>query len=335
MDARGSRGLLLPLTWKYINFDISMNGVLLNQATPSGARSGSASGAPAERQQRRAKNIEQIGTSCAKYNELCGSVWRGSPKCKESRKKLLKNHNCLMYNTLACGLKTMEAVSEDGSLYKFDTSSGEKRVLSSSKRFVAVYCGAYHTATVKEDGTLYTFGSGSYGRLGHGDTRPKLMPSRVGALQSVRVISVSCGDYHTAAVGEDGKLYTFGAGQFGRLGHGGDQDQFVPKRVEGMPDGVRVVAVSCGFGHTAAVSEEGTLYTFGIGFNGRLGHGDQEDQLVPKRVDALQDVRVVDVSCGSQHTAAASDNGMLYTFGYGSSGLGHGDSDRSLCRIVW
>lgn len=51
-----------------------------------------------------------------------------------------------------------------------------------------------------ENGALYTWGNGSSGVLGHGDDAERLLPSKCSALASMRVINVSCGDMHMAAV---------------------------------------------------------------------------------------------------------------------------------------
>lgn len=64
---------------------------------------------------------------------------------------------------------------------------------------------------------------------------------------------VSCGPYHTAAVTTDGELYTWGNGQFGRLGHGDTTSVFTPRRVQALVNHF-VVQASCGFWHTAAVA---------------------------------------------------------------------------------
>ena len=50
--------------------------------------------------------------------------------------------------------------------------------------------------------------------------------------------------------------------------------------------------------YSAAVTATGELYTWGKGRYGRLGHGDSDDQLKPKMVEALTGYRVVDVACG-------------------------------------
>ena len=48
--------------------------------------------------------------------------------------------------------------------------------------------------------------------------------------------------------------------------------------------------MSCNEDHTAAVGADGTLYTWGTGEDGKLGHGDTQRQLLPMVVEALADV---------------------------------------------
>ena len=144
-----------------------------------------------------------------------------------------------------------------------------------------------------------------------------------------QLLSVACGDGHTAAVLDDGALFTFGRGDDGNLGHGDKDNQTSPKRVElAVWHGKRVLSVACGGSHTAAVLDDGTLFTFGDGSYGQLGHGDKEQQPLPKCVElvAWLSKRVMSVACGLQHTAAVFDGGALFTFGRGDDGqLGHGD----------
>ena len=56
------------------------------------------------------------------------------------------------------------------------------------------------------------------------------------------------------------------------------------RRVGGALEGVRVVAVAAGVAHSMAVASDGSVFTWGYGGDGRLGHGDRENQLSPRRV---------------------------------------------------
>lgn len=58
-----------------------------------------------------------------------------------------------------------------------------------------------------------------------------------------------------------------------------------------------------------------------------IGHGDGEDQLRPKLVEAFRDLRVVDVACGSgdAQTLCITSNDMVWSWGDGDYGkLGRG-----------
>ena len=55
-------------------------------------------------------------------------------------------------------------------------------------------------------------------------------------------------------------------------------------------DGVEIDQVACGFNHTVALSKQGEVYTWGQGKQGALGHGDFEQQNVPKKVESLSGI---------------------------------------------
>ena len=65
-----------------------------------------------------------------------------------------------------------------------------------------VACGACHCVSVSEDGTCYTWGNGDYGKLGHGDTTPQLLPRHLEFFRAMRLVWASGGAFHSAAVEE-------------------------------------------------------------------------------------------------------------------------------------
>ena len=72
----------------------------------------------------------------------------------------------------------------------------------------------------------------------------------------------------------------------GRLGHGDEQRQLLPKKVEALA-GQRIVAVSAGVRHSLALTADSAVFTWGQGETGCLGHGDDlSNQLLPKKVEA-------------------------------------------------
>ena len=152
----------------------------------------------------------------------------------------------------------------------------------------------------------------------------------VGPLRERQVVQVACGDQHTAAVVDDGTLWTFGRGG-GRLGLKSPANTFEPTQVCGELDGEFVVSASCGEQHTAVRTRSGALYTFGRGSDGQLGHGDGISCMMPKRVGgALSAERVTRVSCGMNHVAVVVADGRMFTFGRGGGRLGHAMMDNIL-----
>ena len=97
---------------------------------------------------------------------------------------------------------------------------------------------------------------------------------------------MSAGAFHSLALAADGALWSWGHGAYGKLGHGDQQDQLLPKKIEALT-GQRFVAASAGGQHSLALTADGAVLTWGKGESGCLGHGeDPSDQLLPKKVEA-------------------------------------------------
>lgn len=122
-----------------------------------------------------------------------------------------------------------------------------------------------------------------------------------------------------------GKLYAFGSGDYGRLGHGDNQPKKSAKLVEILRD-KNLTKFACGPRHTLALAADGTVYSWGYGGDGQLGHGDFQLQTMPAQIKALQGEHIVDITCGDKHSAVLTSGGDVFTWGDGSLGqLGLGD----------
>ncbi|KAJ8434833.1 hypothetical protein Cgig2_022112 [Carnegiea gigantea] len=206
-------------------------------------------------------------------------------------------------------------------------------------------CGVRHVALVTRQGEVFTWGEESGGRLGHGVEKNFTRPQLVEFLSITNVDSVSCGEYHSCAVSTSGDLFTWGDGvhNVGLLGHGTHASHWIPKRVSGPVEGIQVISIACGSWHSALVTANGKLFTFGDGTFGVLGHGDRESVPYPKEVQQLSGLRTMKVACGVWHTAAIvevtnpSPSGpgipsrKLFTWGDGDKyRLGHGNKNTYL-----
>ena len=94
---------------------------------------------------------------------------------------------------------------------------------------------------------------------------------------------MAAGFCQSFALTTDGAVWSWG---YGKLGHGDEQQQLLPKKVEAFA-GQRVVAVSAGVAHSLAIIADGAVFAWGEGECGCLGHGeDLSNQLLPKKVEA-------------------------------------------------
>ncbi|KNC52822.1 UVB-resistance protein UVR8 [Thecamonas trahens ATCC 50062] len=82
-----------------------------------------------------------------------------------------------------------------------------------------------------------------------------------------------------------------------------------------LPPGLNVISAVAGDAHTVLLSDAGEVYTFGCGRSGQLGHGDTLSSPQPRRVAALDGVRIVKIAAGAQVTLAVSEPGRLYMMG--------------------
>ena len=181
-------------------------------------------------------------------------------------------------------------------------------------------------------GDVYSWGTGTNFALGTGSTEAQVAPSRVVALPGKRVISLAAAKFHSAAVTEDGTLFTWGFGRGGRLGHpgvqfhSGESAVIVPRAVAGL--GKRqVTAVAAAKHHTLVCTSAGEVWAMGSNRYGQLGVSTADTQAEPRRVSSLR-CRVVAVAAANKHSVAVTSAGEIYTWGSNSLGqLGYGTFD--------
>ncbi|XP_069745499.1 X-linked retinitis pigmentosa GTPase regulator-like isoform X3 [Narcine bancroftii] len=241
----------------------------------------------------------------------------------------------------ACGRNHTLVCTEQGNIYAAGGNSegqlglgdNEERTafqrveyFTDKRKIKQVAAGSNISAALTEDGDLFMWGDNSEGQIGLDSESSVNLPHKVDIGKPVSW--VSCGYYHSALVTGDGQLYTFGESDNGKLGLPLDQptNNRVPQPVNNISG--KVIQVSCGGGHTIVLTEE-DVYAFGFGQFGQLGHGTFIfESSLPKVVENLKNKNILSISCGENHTAVVTANGLLYTFGDGRHGkLGLGEEN--------
>ncbi|KAJ6607137.1 hypothetical protein lerEdw1_015462, partial [Lerista edwardsae] len=206
-----------------------------------------------------------------------------------------------------------------------------------------------HSSHRTEPGVVLTLGQGDLGQLGLG---PDVLARKRPALVKLpeRIIQAEAGGVHTVCLSETGKIYTFGCNDEGALGR--DTSEEGSDSVPGLVDlKEKVVQVSAGDSHTAALTEDGRVFIWGAfrdenGVIGLLAPVKGEEGLEPANgssfpVELQLDVPVIKIASGecqgvvehlctslslcllfsgSHHLALVSTAGSLYTCGCGDNG---------------
>ena len=112
-----------------------------------------------------------------------------------------------------------------------------------------------------------------------------------------------------------GILITCGRGQSACLGHGDYQSLSKPKLIKTLLH-VDVLSFHCGPQHVVVVGNNGSVYTWGCGLHGKLGHGASEQNcLLPTKVNFSEPVTVTDVFCSATGTMFLTDVGSVWACG--------------------
>ena len=112
------------------------------------------------------------------------------------------------------------------------------------------------------------------------------------------------------------QVLVWGNNRYGILGLGDEAvDKLIMEPTElSAPHGSTWIQIVCGQFHTAAVSSNGDLFTWGCDYFGQLGHYEKGDRHAPKKVEIPGGEAVVKVACGPRHTAAVTSTGKLFTW---------------------
>ena len=189
--------------------------------------------------------------------------------------------------------------------------------------------GYYTTGAIKSNNTLWMCGYNQFGQLGNntsGVATTALSPVQIGAL-SVWT-QVACGYNHSAAVQNNGTLWSWGNNSKGQLGLNTTVGVSNPTQVGNLSIWV---GVACGYFSTIAKDNTGQLWSWGnntLGQFGQLGLNTLTSYSSPVQIPAatagITTSYWAKISCGYDQSVAIQSNGTLWAWGlnsYGQLGL--------------
>ncbi len=167
-----------------------------------------------------------------------------------------------------------------------------------------------HGLAINSADIVNAWGLNTKYEYGAGDALPKPSPYIVPGLTNIKQV-VSTRSI-SAAITEDGRLFTWGTAtnlQLGLAGPLSSPTQILPA--------LKFAQVSFGSSHTVALTDDGKVYIWGRGIAGQLGLGDAVQQNTPYLFAGLP--RIKQIATGALVTMLLTEDGRVFEFGRGAN----------------
>ena len=185
----------------------------------------------------------------------------------------------LRVRSISCGGMHSLALTTSGEVWQWGEPWGDfsMEINRSPKRLrisdvESVASGAFHNLALTSTGNVYGWGTNDFGQLGTGDTAYAVEPRLTVGLEDIDIADIAAGGWHSLGLSSTGVVYTWGRGEYGRLGLNDPKGtaRMRPCKVPGLSQHV-VVQAACGGSHTMVLTAKGAIFSWGRHSCGRLG----------------------------------------------------------------
>ncbi|KAJ3091971.1 hypothetical protein HK102_012003 [Quaeritorhiza haematococci] len=226
-----------------------------------------------------------------------------------------------------------------------------------------VACGWEHSLALDVNGRVWVFGDGQFGQLGLGTGVKSSSTPRLLLRVESKVTKIACGIRHNLVLSEDGQVWGWGSNKFGELGPVDktvnltvviDDKQSNTSRSKATKKGRKVpepaivwepvalnlppcIDIACGQNHSAVITKDGEVLTFGRNRHGQLGisppdvlaHTAQPQRVILPLSSSLSTQgsnkhvsgsEPVQICCGWGHTGVRLGNGQVFMWGRNDRG---------------
>ena len=228
-----------------------------------------------------------------------------------------------------------------------------------------ISAGTVHNLALTNDNKIFSWGSSQGGQLGFSEKyllsqpnykdsyvlyNPTLIPIFSQNSKKYEYFSkIGCGEAHSIAINNEGKVYSWGFGSNGQLGLGFCEDSFEPgmglfKSRKFIPEIInyledeKIVDIKCGKTFTMFINDKYELYACGVNDLNQLGINEpcSKDHLInkeiqcydcvfPTKVDCFLNMKVLKIACGEGHCLGVIKDlisNIITIWSWGNNNLG-------------
>jgi hypothetical protein len=141
-----------------------------------------------------------------------------------------------------------------------------------------------------------------------------------------KIIDMCCGFEHSILLTQSGKVYEY----IVDIKERENSEKYIYFKLKSFKnysfESEKIVMISCGFGHSLALTESGRVFGWGSNGLGQLGVA-VEDSSEPIIIE-LNDLKIKKISCGFRHNLLLTHDGDIYAFGWNYCGeVGNGTKE--------
>ena len=228
-----------------------------------------------------------------------------------------------------------------------------------------ISAGTVHNLALTKDNKIFSWGSSQGGQLGFSESyllsqpnykdsfvlcNPTLIPIFSQYSKKYEDFSkIGCGEAHSIALNNEGKVYSWGFGSNGQLGLGFCEDsfepgmglyksrKFIPEIIEYLKD-EKIIDIKCGKTFTMFINDKYELYACGVNDLNQLGITEPcskehvinkeiqcYDCVFPTKVDCFLNMKVLKIACGEGHCLGVIKDlisNIITIWSWGNNNLG-------------
>ncbi len=190
----------------------------------------------------------------------------------------------------------------------------------------------YQAVAITDDGKFWAWGENDYGDCGRGDTGNVVVPYCASDNTSNSIYGKQVIDYapmpsnnnfiSSMVLCSDGTVHACGYNGYGQLGQGDTSQRNNFAQVPLLSNIVKIARGRERYTSCYALKDDGTMYAWGIGDNGQLGHNSLTQTNIPMQIMYFiqNSITIVDIGTGFNLGWAIDDVGNLYTWGFNNYG---------------